>query len=73
MRKLTEIGGKRLPFLCWSFLRFMVGLPRLLKTWQVGDGREQTLARHVIEHAKPGDVGDAISAPSMTSATSNAL
>ena len=60
MGRLTEIGGKRMPFLRWSFLRFMLGMPRFLKTWQVGDGREDALARHVTEHAKPGDVGDAI-------------
>jgi catechol O-methyltransferase len=60
MRKLTEIGGKRIPFLRWSFLRLAVALPRFMKTWQVGDGREEALARYVIEHARPGDVGDAI-------------
>lgn len=60
MRKLTEIGGKRLPFLRWSVLRFAVRLPRFLKTWQVGDGREEALAHYVVEHARSGDVGDAI-------------
>jgi catechol O-methyltransferase len=62
MRKVTEIGGKRLPFLRWSFLRLLVGLPRLLKTWQVGDGREEALGRYVVEHARAGDVVDAIRA-----------
>jgi catechol O-methyltransferase len=60
MRKVTEIGGKRMPFLRWSVLRLALTGPHFAKTWQVGDGREEALARHVIEHAWPGDVEDAI-------------
>ena len=35
-------------------------MPRLLKTWQVGDGREEKLRDHVIATAKPGDPADCI-------------
>jgi catechol O-methyltransferase len=62
MKSLLEIGGKRLPFLRWSTLRMMFGARHLFEHWQVGDGREEALARHVTEHARPGDVGDAIRA-----------
>lgn len=37
-------------------------MKRLLRDWQVGDGREEALARHVLATAKPGDVADAIRA-----------
>ena len=60
MRALSEIGGRRLPFLRWSFLRLVVGARRLTTVWQVGDGREQALADHVLAHARAGDVDDAI-------------
>lgn len=50
------------PFLRWSFLKMMVNAKRLLRDWQVGDGREEALARHVLATAKPGDVADAIRA-----------
>jgi predicted O-methyltransferase YrrM len=32
----------------------------LNRNWQVGDGREEALAAHVLAHARPGDVDDAI-------------
>ena len=60
MARLTEIGGKRLPVLRWSFLRMLLGLRQLEENWQVGDGREAVLGEYVLENAKPGDVGDAI-------------
>ncbi len=60
MRSVLEIGGRRLPFLRWSALRLVLGLRRLERDWQVGDGREQALAEHVLEHARPGDLDDAI-------------
>jgi catechol O-methyltransferase len=60
MRRLSEIGGKRLPFLRWSFLRMALGGKRLTTEWQVGDGREQALADYVAEHARPGDPDDVI-------------
>ncbi len=60
MRRLSEIGGKRLPFLRWSFLRMLLGMKQLTTEWQVGDGREEALADYVVQHARPGDVGEAI-------------
>jgi catechol O-methyltransferase len=62
MKSLLEIGGKRLPFLRWSTLRMMFGARHLLEHWQVGDGREEALARHVTQHARAGDLDDAIRA-----------
>ena len=44
----------------WSTVRMMVGMGRLTRTGQVGDGREEALADHVLRHAAPGDVDDAI-------------
>jgi catechol O-methyltransferase len=60
--RLTEIGGKRLPFLRWSFVRMGLGLKHLTTHWQVGDGREEALAAHVTSTAAPGDLDDAIRA-----------
>jgi catechol O-methyltransferase len=60
VKRLTEIGGRRLPFLRWSFLRMAVGMPKLLKDWQVGDGREEALAQYVLANARQGDLGDVI-------------
>lgn len=60
VKHLTEIGGRRMPFLRWSFLRMALGLPKLLKDWQVGDGREEALAQHVFAHARQGDLDDVI-------------
>ena len=62
MRKLAEIGGRRFPFLRWSVLRMMLGARNLLTNWQVGDGREEALARHVTAHARAGDLDDVIRA-----------
>jgi catechol O-methyltransferase len=60
MRRLTELGGKRLPFLRWSLLRMALGGKRLTTEWQVGDGREQALADYVSANARHGDVDDAV-------------
>jgi catechol O-methyltransferase len=60
MTKLSEIGGKRLPFLRWSVVRMILGGKHLATNWQVGDGREEALAAYVIAHARQGDVDDAI-------------
>jgi catechol O-methyltransferase len=38
----------------------MLGRKRLATEWQVGDGREEALAGHVIAHAREGDIDDAI-------------
>jgi catechol O-methyltransferase len=60
MIRLAEIGGRRLPFLRWSVLRMLFGMRSLTRNWQVGDGREEALAAHVLAHARPGDLDDAI-------------
>lgn len=60
MKRVTEIGGRRLPFLRWSVLRMMLGGKHLQKEWQVGDGREAALAAYVTEKARPGDLDDTI-------------
>jgi catechol O-methyltransferase len=40
----------------------MLGMKRLTTEWQVGDGREEALAQHVMSNAVPGDVDSAIAA-----------
>jgi catechol O-methyltransferase len=60
MTRITELGGKKLPFLRWSFIRMGLGMRHLTRHWQVGDGREEALATYVVENARPGDVDDAI-------------
>jgi len=60
MSRLGEIGGRRLPFLRWSFLRMGLGMKKLTTEWQVGDGREEALGRYVAEHARQGDLDDVI-------------
>jgi catechol O-methyltransferase len=57
---VSEIGGRRLPFLRWSFWRMAVGMRHLTTHWQVGDGREEALAEHVTSTAAEGDLDDAI-------------
>lgn len=58
--RLTELGGKRLPFLRWSFLRMLIAFRRGTKDWQVGDGREEALAQYVLANARAGDIDDVI-------------
>ena len=58
--RLSEIGGKRLPFLRWSAVRMILGYRHLATKWQVGDGREEALAAYVVSHARRGDVDDVI-------------
>jgi len=54
---------KKIPFLRWSVLKMVLTMKwRLLVDWQVGDGREEKVARHVIATARPGDAADAIRA-----------
>jgi catechol O-methyltransferase len=60
VRRLSEIGGKRLPFLRWSAVRMALGMKHLTTHWQVGDGREEALAAHVAGHARKGDIDDVI-------------
>jgi catechol O-methyltransferase len=60
MARLTELGGRQVPFLRWSFLRLLFGIKRLSRDWQVGDGREDALRDYVVENARPGDLDDVI-------------
>ena len=60
MARLSEIGGRRLPIFRWSFMRMLFGMKRLTTEWQVGDGREEALARYVTANAVPGDLDSAI-------------
>ena len=62
MSPLTEIGGRRLPILRWSFVRMLLGMKKLTTEWQVGDGREAAARDYVIEHAPAGDLDAAIAA-----------
>ncbi len=62
MRSLSEIGGRRLPFLRWSAWRMALGMRHLTKHWQVGDGREEALARYVTDNVAAGDLDGAIEA-----------
>ena len=60
MRRVLEIGGRRLPFLRWSVLRLMLSQRTLTTKWQVGDGREDELAQYVAANARRGDLDDVI-------------
>ena len=62
MNRLLEIGGRRLPFLRWSFVRMILGMKHLTSEWQVGDGREEAARDYVLEHAPAGDLDAAIAA-----------
>ena len=62
MSRLSELGGRRLPFLRWSVVRMLLGMRRLTTEWQVGDGRELALARYVETEARRGDLDDVIRA-----------
>jgi len=59
---LSEIGGRRMPFLRWSVWRMALGARNLLTNWQVGDGREEALARYVAANARQGDLDGVIRA-----------
>ena len=60
MRRLSEIGGSRVPVLRWSFVRMLLNVKAMTKEGQVGDGREAALADYVTANATPGDIDDAI-------------
>lgn len=60
--RVTELGGRRMPFLRWSFVRMLVSIKRVTNEWQVGDGREEALARYVVANARAGDLDDVIRA-----------
>jgi len=60
MTRLSEVGGRRVPFLRWSFIRLLLGMRTLTREWQVGDGREEALRAYVVGHARAGDLDDVI-------------
>jgi catechol O-methyltransferase len=60
VRRLSEIGGSRVPVLRWSFVRMLLNVKAMTKEGQVGDGREAALADYVTANATPGDIDDAI-------------
>ena len=57
---LNELLGKPAFFLRWSVIRMGLGARHLMRTWQVGDGREQKVADFVVANARAGDVDHAI-------------
>jgi catechol O-methyltransferase len=57
---LMDTIRRRFPFARWSVLRMAVGMRRLLRDWQVGDGREAALQRYVLANARRGDLDDVI-------------
>ena len=62
MNRLLEVGGRRLPFLRWSFVRLLLGMRRMTTEWQVGDGREEALREYVLDNAPAGDLDAVIDA-----------
>jgi catechol O-methyltransferase len=57
------VGGvRRRTSWYWSVARLLLGGRRLLRDWQVGDGREEEAARFVVEHAPARDLDGAIRA-----------
>ncbi|WP_405163733.1 O-methyltransferase [Nocardia sp. NBC_01499] len=52
----------RLPFLRWSIIRMGLGIGSVLRTGQVGDGREQALLDHVRATATAGDPDSVLAA-----------
>lgn len=55
-----ETIARHVPFARLSVLRLLLGIRRLEKEWQVGDGREAALQRYVLGNARRGDLDDAI-------------
>jgi catechol O-methyltransferase len=49
-------------FFRWSFLRMALGMKKLLRDWQVGDGREQDALDYVRRRAPKGNLDAAIAA-----------
>jgi catechol O-methyltransferase len=60
VRRVLEIGGRRLPFLRWSVWRMALGSRKLQRDWQVGDGREEALAEYVVANARRDDPDDVV-------------
>ncbi len=59
---IHEAIGKPLPFLRWSFVVMGLRMKHMLREWQIGDGREEAVAQHVIATAPAGDLDAAIAA-----------
>src|SRR5882757_3966449 len=59
---LNRTLRQKLPFLRNSFLRGALGGLSILRTGQMGDGREDAMAEYVIANAPSGDVDAAIDA-----------
>jgi len=58
---MTPVRGRRLaPLLRWSLLRMGLHVKKLNAEGRLGDGREDALADHVVEHARSGDADDVI-------------
>jgi catechol O-methyltransferase len=51
---------QRIPLLRWSVLRAAVGSRNIVKTGQIGDGREAAAVEYVLKHARPGDIDDVL-------------
>ncbi|MFD6159745.1 O-methyltransferase [Nocardia sp. NPDC060256] len=65
MTNRTGLGAMvrdRLPFLRWSIIRMGLGMGSLLRTGQVGDGRERALLEHVRATATAGDPDSVLAA-----------
>ncbi|MDQ3625310.1 MAG: hypothetical protein M3463_22995, partial [Verrucomicrobiota bacterium] len=62
MPRFLELGGKRLPFLRWSFVRMLVGMRGLMSNWQGWRWARGGAGEHVLANARPGDLDDAIRA-----------
>ncbi|MCP2294071.1 hypothetical protein APR11_000475 [Nocardia amikacinitolerans] len=50
------------PFLRWSTIRFALGGRSVLRTGQVGDGREEAVRQHVLHTATAGDPDSVLAA-----------
>ena len=59
---LTRTLRQKLPFLRYSFLRGAFGGLNVMRTGQMGDGREEAMAGYVVANAPLGDVDAAIDA-----------
>jgi catechol O-methyltransferase len=51
---------RRIPLLRWSVLRMAVGSRNVVRTGQIGDGREAAAVEYVLKHARPGDIDDVL-------------
>src|SRR6201996_2659315 len=59
---LTRTLRRKFPFLRYSVLSVAFGGRSVIRTGQIGDGREEAMAEYVIANAAAGDVDAAIAA-----------